>query len=122
MLLLLGISVVGGGGGCVEGRDRDKGDPEVADLGESAVQLRLVGHEAAEGGGGVALVGDREAADQVDQCWWRCPSMRSSYHIGGRGSVGMVRILPRGSCSPRLAGSWPADDPFGDGSVDPNRR
>src|SRR4051794_1139486 len=55
--------VFSGSRGRVGGRDRDEGGAEVADLREQAVQLRLVDHDAAQGGGPVVLVGDLEAAE-----------------------------------------------------------
>jgi hypothetical protein len=43
--------------GVVDGGDGEEGGTEVADLGEEAVQMRLVGDGAAEGGGAVVGVG-----------------------------------------------------------------
>ena len=63
MLPLPGISGGVVAGGDSEGCDRDEGRAEVADLGEQAVQLGLVAHDAAQGGGAVVLVGEGEAVE-----------------------------------------------------------
>jgi hypothetical protein len=47
----------------VDGRDRDEGGAEVAHLGEQAVQVGLVGHCAAQGGGAVVLREDGQTAE-----------------------------------------------------------
>ena len=59
MLLFLGTGVVT----VVDGREGDEGDAEVADLGEQAVQLGLVGHGTAKCSCAVVLPGEGEAAE-----------------------------------------------------------
>ena len=53
------MSLVGG----LEGCDRDQGGAEVAHLGEQAVQLGLVGHRAAQGGGAVVLADEGQSVE-----------------------------------------------------------
>ena len=73
------------GGRGPEGCDRDEGRAEVADLGEQAVQLGLVAHGAAKGGGAVVLVGDGEAVEPGRPVLVQVPA--DAQLIGG-GSVG----------------------------------
>ena len=46
-----------------DGREGDEGGAEVADLGEQAVQLGLVGHGTAKRGGAVVLADEGETAE-----------------------------------------------------------
>jgi hypothetical protein len=55
----------------IDGLNRDQGGTEVAHLGEQAVQLCLVGHCAAQGGGAVVFAGEGQAPNQADQYWSR---------------------------------------------------
>ena len=88
MLLLPGIGVGVVVGGRPEGCDRDEGGAEVADLGEQAVQLGLVAHDAAKGGGAVVLVGEGEAVEPGRPVLVQVPA--DAQLVGG-GRVGWSR-------------------------------
>src|SRR5918993_2860733 len=85
----------------VDGRHGDEGDPEVADPGEDAVQLGLVGDGAGERRGAVAVVGELEPTEPGRPVGVEVPA--DAQHVGGRPAAeGAVHDAPTSSVGRRV--------------------